>query len=76
MPSYNFLAQTLLGILISSSVRKVNGQQKYTWEGYTLHYPVEGGGGYSLKFQIDVCQPEFKTLTLLNEETNENLHPI
>ena len=74
MPSYNFLAQTLLGILISSSVRKVNGQQKYTWEGYTLHYPV--GGGDSLKFQIDVCQPGFKTLTLLNEETNENLHPI
>ena len=65
----------LLGILISSSVRKVNGLQKYTWEGYTLHYPVEGGG-YSLKFQIDVCQPGSKTLTLLKEETNENLHPI
>ena len=74
MPSYNFLAQTLLGILISSSVRKVNGQQKYTWEGYTLHYPVEGG--YSLKFQIDVCQPGSKTLTLLKEEINENLHPV
>ena len=42
-----------------------------------IHYTTRwGGGGYSLKFQIDVCQPGFKTLTLLNEETNENLHPI
>jgi len=62
-------------IKIQRKKKKVSRQKNCTW-GVTHRARGGGGGGYSLKFQIGVCRPGSKTVTLLEEETNENLDPI